>query len=73
MASLSPPSTLELERHIVRRTGGRLQQLTIELLPESVILRGWAATFHVKQLAQHAVWELLPDIWLDNAIVVGDR
>jgi hypothetical protein len=35
-----------------------------------VVLRGLAASYHVKQLAQHAVQQALPNVRLENALVV---
>ena len=60
----------ELETRVRARTGGRLRNLDIELSPEGVVLHGETTTFHVKQLAQHGVRECLPDVRLENAIVV---
>jgi hypothetical protein len=60
----------ELERQVSLRTGRRVRDLAIELEPERIILRGLAATYHVKQLAQHGVRDLLPYIRLENVIVV---
>jgi hypothetical protein len=61
----------ELHTRVLARTGRRVRNLIIELLPERVVLRGEAANFHVKQLAQHGVREVLPEVRLENAIVVG--
>ncbi|HLN27645.1 MAG TPA: hypothetical protein VK395_07855 [Gemmataceae bacterium] len=62
----------ELEDRIRERTGRRIRNLAIELLPERVVLRGLAATYHIKQLAQHGVRDLLPHVFLENAITVID-
>jgi hypothetical protein len=70
MIHTSPQLQTELERHILARTGRRLRNLAIELDPEAVILRGSAATYYVKQLAQQGVREVLPQVRLENAIVV---
>ena len=43
-------------------SGGRLRKLDIELSPEGVVLHGETSTFHVKQLAQHGVRDLLPTV-----------
>jgi hypothetical protein len=59
-----------LTARVQQRTGRRVRGLRVELLPEGVILRGQAPTFHVKQLAQHGVRDLLPQVDLHNAIVV---
>ena len=61
----------ELETRVLARTGRRVRNLHIELSPERVILRGQAATFHVKQLAQHGVREVLPEVRLENSIIVS--
>ncbi|HYV37783.1 MAG TPA: hypothetical protein VE988_19010 [Gemmataceae bacterium] len=60
----------DLEQRISLRTGRRVRNLAIELEPERVILRGLVNTYHVKQLAQHGVRELLPHVRLDNVIEV---
>jgi hypothetical protein len=60
----------ELETRVRARTGGRLRKLDIELSPEGIVLHGETSTFHVKQLAQHGVRELLPTVQLRNDIVV---
>ena len=59
-----------LTARVQQRTGRRVRNLRIELRPEGVVLRGRAPTFHVKQLAQHGVRDLLPQVDLQNAIVV---
>jgi hypothetical protein len=61
---------LALTARVQQRTGRRVRDLRVELLPEGVVLRGQAPTFHVKQLAQHGVRDLLPQVGLHNAIVV---
>ena len=61
----------ELESRIKALTGRRLRNLDIDLSKEGVVLKGEAQTFYVKQLAQHGVREVLPDVHLDNAIQVG--
>ncbi len=71
MANLSPPHLQEaLEQRIQARTGRRVRNLAIELMPERVVLRGQATTYYIKQLAQHGVRDLLPQVRLDNAIIV---
>jgi hypothetical protein len=60
----------ELERQVSLRTGRRVRNLTVELEPERIVLRGQATTYHVKQLAQHGILEMLPDACLENGIVV---
>jgi hypothetical protein len=70
MRQNSFPLQRELEHRIRARTGGRLRNLQIELRPERVVLHGTASTFHVKQLAQHGVRDVLPHVSLVNAITV---
>jgi hypothetical protein len=60
----------ELERHIALRTARRIRNLTVEVAPGRVVLRGQASSYYVKQLAQHGVRELLPQVRLENSIVV---
>jgi hypothetical protein len=71
MMQIPPQLELELVRRVQTRTGRRIRDLAVELLPERVVLRGYAATYHVKQLAQQGVRELLPSIRLENAITVN--
>ena len=59
-----------LTARVEQRTGRRVRDLRVELCPEGVVLRGHAPTYHVKQLAQHGVRDLLPHVELRNAIVV---
>jgi hypothetical protein len=61
----------ELESRIKALTGRRLRNLDIDLSTQGVILKGEAQTFYVKQLAQHGVREVLPNVRLDNAIQVA--
>jgi hypothetical protein len=61
---------LELEQRVQARTGRRVRQLAIELSPERIVLRGVAGSYHVKQLAQCGIRDVLPQVRLENAIVV---
>lgn len=63
----------ELARRVQDRTGRRIRNLTIDLCDERVILRGQAVSYYVKQLAQHGVRDLLPDVRLENTIVVENQ
>jgi hypothetical protein len=60
----------ELETRVLACTGNRLCNLGIELSPEGIRLLGQTTTFYVKQLAQHCVRGLLPDVRLVNDIHV---
>jgi hypothetical protein len=71
MAALDFPSLRkELENRVLARTGSQLKNLGIELSPEGIRLLGQTTTFYVKQLAQHCVREILPDVRLENDINV---
>jgi hypothetical protein len=59
-----------LEQQILARTGRRIANLSVEVRGGQVVLGGQAGSFHVKQLAQHGVREVLPTAPLRNAIVV---
>ena len=65
------PLQAELERFVQDRTGRRVHDLAVEVCPEGVVIRGRTSTYYVKQLAQHGIREVLPDVSLENAIVVG--
>jgi hypothetical protein len=59
-------------QRVIARTNRRVQNLVVEIAEagDSVILRGRANSFHVKQLAQQGALEALPNAQLENAIVV---
>ena len=63
----------ELERSVLRRTNRRVRQLSIEVRPERIILRGRTSTYHVKQLAQHGILELVPHLPVENSIAVETK
>ena len=60
----------QLERQVRTWTGRRIRNLAIELNPERVILRGQVNSYYVKQLAQHGIQDCLPNLILENSIVV---
>jgi hypothetical protein len=47
-----------LESMLLRRIGNRVRDLRVILLADGLILQGRTATYHAKQLAQHAAMEL---------------
>jgi hypothetical protein len=59
-----------VEALVQRRVGGRIRDLHVIVRPDGVILQGRAATYHAKQVAQHAVMELAGLIVLANDIEV---
>ena len=64
------PLQNELESRVLTRTGRRVRNLAIEMRPERVVLRGFASSYYVKQLAQQGVRDVLPHVRLENAITV---
>jgi len=53
------PSRQEsLEALVQRHLGNRVRHLRLVVRAEGVILQGQTATYHAKQLAQHAAMEL---------------
>ena len=59
-----------LENMLLRRLGNRVRDLRVVLLPEGLILQGRTATYHAKQIAQHAAMELANLPILANEIQV---
>lgn len=59
-----------LESLILRRLGSRVRDFHLVLRPNGLILQGRAATYHAKQLAQHAAMEVSGLTILANDIEV---
>ena len=57
---VSIPHTKEehLESLLQCRLGNRVRGLRIQVYPTGLVIQGRAATYHAKQLAQHAAMEL---------------
>ena len=69
--SKNPPTVAEIVyERVITKTGRRVLDLAVEVGAGRVVLRGRTKSFHVKQLAQHGAWEVLPNVCLENAIVV---
>jgi hypothetical protein len=64
------PQKEQLESLLQRRLGNRVRDLRVVVLPEGIILQGRTATYHAKQLAQHAAMELCPLPLVANDIEV---
>lgn len=47
-----------LEALMSRRLGNRIRDLRVHIHPTGLVLQGRTATYHAKQLAQHAAMEL---------------
>lgn len=59
-----------IERAVRLRTSGQIRDLHVDLLDGEVILSGRTSTYYTKQLATHAVLDLLDDLELSNDIEV---
>ncbi len=59
-----------LESLLQRRLGNRIRALRVHVYSAGLILQGRAATYHAKQLAQHAAMELTDVPILANDIEV---
>jgi hypothetical protein len=62
--------TRELERCVHARTGHRVRGLRVEVLSDRIILSGRTASYYVKQLAQHGIWDVVPEATIVNNITV---
>ena len=60
----------DLELVLYSRLGSRIRDLRVLLRPNGIVLQGYAATYHAKQLAQHAVMEATRMPLLANDIEV---
>lgn len=70
MSQIPHPLQNELESRVNTRTGRRVRNLAVEMRPERVVLRGFASSYYVKQLAQQGIRDVLPHVRLENAITV---
>jgi hypothetical protein len=59
-----------MESIVQRRLNGRVRNFRLRAFPGGLILQGSAATYHVKQLVQHAIMELSELPILANEIEV---
>jgi cell wall assembly regulator SMI1 len=67
-ATFAPAEHLEMQ--LQRRLGSRVRELRVLVRHDGVVLKGWASTYHAKQLAQHAAMELADKRVLANDIEV---
>jgi len=61
----------ELTRRIDNRTFRQVHDLHVLHESGRVVLRGRSESYYVKQLATHAVLDLMPDVIVDNSIDVA--
>jgi hypothetical protein len=66
----SSPIAVQVRERLRVKLGNRVRKLEVRISEQDVELTGEAANFHVKQIAQHSVWEVMPQARLTNAIVV---
>ncbi len=77
MVALTTPSTTdrthdsELTRRIDSKTFRQVHDLHVLHEAGRVILRGRSESYYVKQLATHAVLDLMPDASIENSIDVA--
>ena len=61
----------ELKRLVDERTHRRIRDLAVEMKNGGIVLlKGRAGSYHLKQLAQHGILDVLPQVRLVNAIEV---
>lgn len=60
----------QIETLLQRRLGNRIRDLRVAVRTGGIVLQGRTATYHAKQLAQHAVMELTELPILSNDIEV---
>jgi hypothetical protein len=56
--SVRRPEEMRLESQVAGRLGRRVRDFRVVHHPHGLVLQGRTATYHVKQLAQHAAMEL---------------
>jgi hypothetical protein len=62
---------IAIRQRIESRLSGRVRDLVVRVVGETVVLEGRCATFYTKQLAQHAAIAVLEREKLVNAITVS--
>lgn len=68
---VNPPTVANtILRKITLRTDRRVRDLVVVVNSAGVKLSGQTGSFHMKQLAQHSVREVLPTTPIENAIQV---
>lgn len=60
----------ELTRSVESRTFRQVRGLLVSHTADRVVLRGQSQSYYVKQLATHAVLDLLPGVAIENRINV---
>jgi hypothetical protein len=60
-----------IEQAVQRETGRGVADLTVEVSPQGILLRGRCTTYYTKQLAQHAAMNVRGGDRLINSIEVS--
>jgi hypothetical protein len=61
---------IAIRQRIESRLHGRVRNLVVRILDDTVVLEGQCSTYYTKQLAQHAALGVLEHEHLENAIAV---
>lgn len=61
---------IAIRQRIESRLVGRIRDLAVRFVSDTVVLEGECSTYYSKQLAQHAALGVLEDESLENTIVV---
>jgi hypothetical protein len=61
---------IAIRQRIESRLVGRVRDLAVRVVGDTVVLEGKCSTYYTKQLAQHAALAILEHEQLENAIVV---
>ena len=69
--SSEPAEVPTLEQSLRSRLGHRIQDLRIWLEPHGLVMTGFTRSYYDKQMAQHAVREILGRDVADNRIAVN--
>jgi hypothetical protein len=61
---------IAIRQRIESRLHGRVRNLSVRILDNTVVLEGQCSTYYTKQLAQHTALGVLENEHLENAIAV---
>lgn len=61
---------IAIRQRIESRLHGRVRNLSVRILDETVVLEGQCSTYYTKQIAQHTALGVLENEHLENAIAV---
>jgi hypothetical protein len=66
-------SPADLVKQVIDKTGRRIRNLSVDVESENVVLHGQASSYYLKQLAQHCIQDVMPQVRLKNDIEVVDE